>query len=122
MEHRILTVDLSSGKHEFQDVPLNLTKQYLEERGLNSKLLFDGTSRETNPLGPENLLVIGAGLLTGTAIPSSSRFTIWAKSPLTGGLGDGIREDSSRAGDEICGIGPPRHPRESGETRLPFHS
>ena len=87
MEHRILTVDLSSGKHEFQDVPLNLTKQYLGGRGLNSKLLFDGTSRETDPLGPENLLVIGAGLLTGTAIPSSSRFTISAKSPLTGGLG-----------------------------------
>ncbi len=89
MEHRLLTMDLSSGKHEFQDVPLNLTKQYLGGRGLNSKLLFDGTSRETDPLGPENLLVIGAGLLTGTAIPSSSRFTISAKSPLTGGLGDG---------------------------------
>ena len=48
------------------------------------KLLPDGT----DPLSPENILIFGTGLLTGTLAPSSSRFNISAKSPETGFLGD----------------------------------
>ena len=40
-----------------------------------------------DPLGPENVLVISLGPLTGTLAPSSARYTIAAKSPLTGGIG-----------------------------------
>ena len=69
-------------------MPQYLTRKYLGGRGANSKILFDMTSGKTDPLGPDNPIILGAGLLTGTAIPSTSRFTVSAKSPLTGSLGD----------------------------------
>jgi aldehyde:ferredoxin oxidoreductase len=50
-------------------------------------VLYDQLPASTNPLGPENLLIISFGLLTGTAAPSSARLHINALSPLTGILG-----------------------------------
>ncbi|MDI6732557.1 MAG: aldehyde ferredoxin oxidoreductase family protein, partial [Planctomycetota bacterium] len=43
---------------------------------------------DVDPLSPDNVLVIGTGLLTGTLAPSSSRFNVTAKSPESGILGD----------------------------------
>jgi len=41
-----------------------------------------------DPLSPQNVLIFGAGFLTGTSAPSSSRFSVSAKSPESGILGD----------------------------------
>jgi aldehyde:ferredoxin oxidoreductase len=43
---------------------------------------------DCNPLGPENMLVFGIGPLTGSLLPASAFFTVSAKSPMTGILGD----------------------------------
>ncbi|GAG35423.1 unnamed protein product, partial [marine sediment metagenome] len=43
---------------------------------------------ETDPMGPENRLILGVGPCNGTLIAGSSRLTITAKSPLSGFLGD----------------------------------
>ena len=43
---------------------------------------------DCDPLGPENILVFAASVLTGTAIPGSGRNSAGAKSPLTGGYGE----------------------------------
>ena len=50
-------------------------------------VLYHQLPANTNPLGPENLLILSCGLLTGTAAPSSARLHINALSPLTGILG-----------------------------------
>jgi aldehyde:ferredoxin oxidoreductase len=50
-------------------------------------VLYNQLPANTNPLGPENLLILSCGLLTGTAAPSSARLHINALSPLTGILG-----------------------------------
>lgn len=55
-------------------------------RGLTSRIICDETPPFCDPLGPNNKLVIAPGLLTGTLAPSSSRLSIGAKSPLTGGI------------------------------------
>jgi aldehyde:ferredoxin oxidoreductase len=39
-----------------------------------------------DPLGPENKLVSAPGFLSGTPLPNTSRISIGAKSPLTGGI------------------------------------
>ncbi len=44
--------------------------------------------RGADPLGPDNELIVGTGLLTGTLGPGTGRFTVTAKSPLTGIHGD----------------------------------
>jgi aldehyde:ferredoxin oxidoreductase len=62
-------------------------RDFLGGRGINSKILFDELRPRVDPLGPENLLVFGTGPLAGTLTPSS-RWTVTAKSPMTGGHGD----------------------------------
>jgi aldehyde:ferredoxin oxidoreductase len=86
--YRLLDIDLTARKAEFSPIPDKWVQEYLGGRGLNSRILFERVRKGTDPYGPENVIVVGAGLLTGTAIPASSRFTVSAKSPLTGGLGD----------------------------------
>lgn len=55
-------------------------------RGLSSSIVAREVPPQCDPLGPENKLVIAAGLLAGTAVPNSGRISIGAKSPLTQGL------------------------------------
>ena len=51
-------------------------------------LLYNHLSPDIKPLSPENVLLIGAGFLTGVPALGSGRCDIAAKSPLTGALGD----------------------------------
>lgn len=85
----ILRVDLSTGKIVKQPLTEDLVHNFVGGRGINSKILYDETGRDTDPLGPENRLIVGTGPLTGTLGPSAARFTVTTKSPLTGILGDG---------------------------------
>ncbi len=51
-------------------------------------LLYNHLSPGINPISPENILLIGAGLLTGIPALGSGRCDIAAKSPITGAIGD----------------------------------
>lgn len=42
----------------------------------------------TDPLSPENLLIFATGILTGVPAPAVPRYTVCAKSPLTGAEGE----------------------------------
>ena len=55
-------------------------------RGLTSRIVFDEVDATCNALGEDNKLVIAPGLFAGTNAPCSSRLSIGAKSPLTGGI------------------------------------
>src|SRR3990170_1323358 len=84
-----LKVYLTEGKIVKEPLSEDLRLNYLGGRGLNSKLLFDEIPPGIDALSPENISMIGIGPLNGTAAPASSRWTVSAKSPMTGGLGDG---------------------------------
>jgi aldehyde:ferredoxin oxidoreductase len=66
----------------------NLRRDYVGGRGVNSRILFNEVGPEVDPLSPENRLIFASGPLSGTAAPCAARFTVTAKSPLTGILGD----------------------------------
>jgi aldehyde:ferredoxin oxidoreductase len=56
-----------------------------------------------DPLGPENKLVFAPGFLSGSSLVNTSRFSIGAKSPLTGGIkesnvGGTVAADMARIG------------------------
>lgn len=51
-------------------------------------LLYNHLSPGIDPLSPENVLLVGAGLLTGIPALGSGRCDIAAKSPITGAIGD----------------------------------
>jgi aldehyde:ferredoxin oxidoreductase len=84
---KLLTVDLTTGEIEHQKMPEELIRQFLGGRGINAWLLAQHVGPGTDPLGPENVLGLSCGLLTGTEAPSSSRLHVSARSPLTGLLG-----------------------------------
>lgn len=84
----ILRVDLSKRQTLKEPLTVDLARNFVGGRGINSKILYDETSSHTEPLSPDNRLIVGTGPVTGTLGPSAGRFTVTAKSPLTGILGD----------------------------------
>jgi aldehyde:ferredoxin oxidoreductase len=84
---QILDIDLTTETWKLSEYPQDLARKYLGGRGFNMHVLYHQLPAKTNPLGPENLLILSCGLLTGTAAPSSARLHINALSPLTGLLG-----------------------------------
>ncbi len=87
-ERHIAYIDLSRADTTIRQIPPEVWKLYLGGRGINMYLLYNHITEGTDAMGPDNVLVFGTGLLTGTAAPSAARFNVSAKSPLTGFLGD----------------------------------
>jgi aldehyde:ferredoxin oxidoreductase len=55
-------------------------------RGLSAKILLSECDPQCDPLGPDNVLVMAPGVMSGTSAPTSGRISIGGKSPLTGGI------------------------------------
>lgn len=85
---KILDVDLGSGAIETRTLDLELARLFIGGRGLGARLLWDLVDPAAEPLSPQNALVFAAGPITATAYPTSNRFTVSTKSPLTGTILD----------------------------------
>jgi len=86
-----LKVDLSSGTIERAPLSDAFIEKYVGGRGFGAKLVWDNlVARDFNvdPLGPDNLLAMAPGPLTGLYLPSSGKCSFMAVSPATGGYGD----------------------------------
>lgn len=84
-----LKIYLTEGEIVKEALSEELRLQYLGAHGLNAKVLLDEVPPAIAPLSPDNVLVVGAGPLVGTPTPAAARWTVTAKSPITGGFGDG---------------------------------
>ncbi len=84
-----LWIDLTLGKLETREIPLPLLESFVGGRGLNDRVLFDTLKGGADPLGPENVLALAVGPLSGTILSSTSRVQVSTLSPLSGILGDG---------------------------------
>jgi aldehyde:ferredoxin oxidoreductase len=79
-----LTVDLSTGSATLE--PLASEYAALGGHGLTSAVVARDVEPTADPLGPDNVLVIAAGVFAGTAVPNGHRLSVGGKSPLTGGI------------------------------------
>jgi len=79
-----LEVDLTTGKILKKEMEKEWARLYLGGTGVAAKILWDRTGPETDPLSPENVLVLGTGPLTGVMFSPSGRMMFASKSPLTG--------------------------------------
>jgi len=86
---KFLRVDLTRGKAVTQEYDPNLALAFLGGRGFAVKILWDELEPGIDALSPENKLIFAAGPLTAFPLPSSGKLVVAAKSPLTGGYGDG---------------------------------
>ncbi|MCW4053398.1 MAG: aldehyde ferredoxin oxidoreductase family protein [Candidatus Bathyarchaeota archaeon] len=84
-----LQVDLSRNKAIAESYDANMALNFIGGRGFAAKILWDTLKPGVAPLSPENKLIFAAGPLTGLNVPNSGKLVVAAKSPLTGGYGDG---------------------------------
>ena len=81
---RIIEVNLTGSSISIQKLEENLFRNYLGGSGLAAKLLYVELQSNLFPLHPDSPLLFFSGLLTGTSIPTASKLSVCAKSPLTG--------------------------------------
>jgi aldehyde:ferredoxin oxidoreductase len=104
----MLEVDLSEETSRIVDVTEDV-KIYLGARGLANKLIWDLVPQGADPLGPDNILHIGVGPLTGiigtkTVLSFKSPLTGWAgRSSISGYVGEEIVKAQYNAGILIRG-------------------
>jgi aldehyde:ferredoxin oxidoreductase len=98
---KFLKVNMTTRTVEVQDVPQ--AYMGLGGRGLTSVMINSEVPATCDPLGPENKLIFAPGFLSGTRLINTSRLSIGAKSPLTGGIkesnvGGTVSADLARLG------------------------
>lgn len=84
---KILNVNLNDGTCVEEILPDEVYYNYLSGTGLAALLLYLRIPAKADPLGPDNILAIMSGLLTGTGSLFTGRWMAAAKSPLTGTWG-----------------------------------
>ncbi len=87
---QILHVDMSTASTRTEPINAEFIERFIGGRGFAVKLLWDNLAKHDSidPLGPENMLVVAPGPLTGVYLPSSGKNTFASISPATGLFGD----------------------------------
>ena len=101
---KILRVYLSKGTSKITSYSEDIAKRFIGGRGLAVKLLWDELPKGADPLGPENMLIFAAGPYTAYSVPNSGKMVVAAKSPLTGGYGDGNLGTRAAVNMRKCGL------------------
>jgi aldehyde:ferredoxin oxidoreductase len=86
---KILKIDLSTGKIKTEVTPREWVDLYGGQKGLGTRLLMEDFDPQTDPLSPENRLVLSTSIMAGTIVSCSAKLAVISKSPLTGTVSDG---------------------------------
>jgi aldehyde:ferredoxin oxidoreductase len=95
---KFIRVNMSEKTIHVEDVPQDYVG--LGGRGLTSVMINAEVPPKCDPLGPENKLIFAPGLLSGTPLMNTSRISVGAKSPLTGGI-----KESNAGGTVAAALG-----------------
>ena len=71
---KILHVDLTHRKIETEQPDETFYRSYLGGRGIGYYYLLRDVPAHTDPLAPENILVLATGVMTGSPIAAACRF------------------------------------------------
>jgi aldehyde:ferredoxin oxidoreductase len=83
-DDRLIRVDMTNLTATAEPYPEDW--KLLGGRALSARILLEECDPQCDPLGPDNVLVMAPGVMSGTAAPTSGRISIGGKSPLTGGI------------------------------------
>ncbi|MFH0821106.1 MAG: aldehyde ferredoxin oxidoreductase family protein [Pseudomonadota bacterium] len=83
---KFLRVNLSTGLIETGSVDEKTRMDFVGGRGFGISTLYKELMPGTDPLGEHNKLILLNGVLAGTSAQAVSRWLVYTKSPLTGGL------------------------------------
>ncbi|MCX7940883.1 MAG: aldehyde ferredoxin oxidoreductase family protein [Endomicrobia bacterium] len=85
---KLLRINLTTNKVTSETIPDEVIRSYLGGDGFLAYYMFNEIPAKCNPLSENNKILIAVGPVTGTLWPSSGRFVMGAKSPLTGFWGE----------------------------------
>ncbi|MFX0009346.1 MAG: aldehyde ferredoxin oxidoreductase family protein [Candidatus Hermodarchaeota archaeon] len=85
---QLLHINLTT--HQISTEPLdeNIAKDFLGGAGYACRYLYQRLEKVTDPLSPENIIMIMTGPLNGTFAPNTGRWVVCSKSPYTGIWGE----------------------------------
>ncbi len=83
---RILRVNLSTLSCDSEALNMDWAQDYLGQRGLATKYLFEEMDPRTEALAPENKLIFVTGPLTGTMAATGGRYSVVCKGALTNAI------------------------------------
>ena len=85
---KLAWIDLTTQSVKVEELNADICRKYIGGTGLAAYIFRQTLFHEIEPLGPENIFIFATGPLTGTGIPTSGRYAVAAKSPLTGIWGE----------------------------------
>ncbi len=83
---KVLRINLTAGTCAPEPLNMDWVKDYLGQRGLGAKYLFEEIDPSCDPLGPDNKLIFVTGPLTGTMASTGGRYSVVTKGALTGAI------------------------------------
>ncbi len=81
---KVLRVNLTNKTCVAEALNMEWADQFLGQRGLGSKYLYEEIDPTIDALSPDNKLIMITGPLTGTMAATGGRYSVVTKSPLTG--------------------------------------
>ena len=87
---KILRIDMTAGKVKADNLKEEFCREFIGGSGFIAKLLLDETTPGYSPLSAGSPLIFATGAFAGTLVPTGNKYTVGAKSPLTGFIGDAV--------------------------------
>ncbi|MFW6160624.1 MAG: aldehyde ferredoxin oxidoreductase family protein [Acidobacteriota bacterium] len=102
----ILRINLSQKTFKKETYSEDFALKWVGGRGFAVKILWDELKPGIDPLGPDNKLIVAVGPIAGIPAPNTGKTVVAAKSPITGGYGDGnlgtrVTDQLRKAGYDI---------------------
>lgn len=86
---KILILDLSTNSFHERPVTEEMARDYIGGTALSARLACEYATPGAEALSPENVIVLGAGVLGGTSVPGTAKTSLVTKFPMTGAFGIG---------------------------------
>jgi aldehyde:ferredoxin oxidoreductase len=100
---QVLIVDLSAGSANTAPVDESVLRSYIGGAGLGTRLMHKYCPPGVEPLDPRAPLIFVFSPLVGTPLTTSAKFTVVAKSPLTGRLTDALASSHFAIAGKLTG-------------------
>lgn len=100
---KILYFDLTSGESEIKLLDPDLARAYMGGLGVNTRLMEQIYSTDTDPFSPENPVIFGVGPLINTGVQGASKTIVTTRFPQNGSISESV--GSQRFATNMKGAG-----------------
>lgn len=100
----LLRINLTTRVTHIEPIPENVTRDYIDGRGVGIHYLYDELAPGTDPLGPDNKLIFSTGVLGATSAQGFSRWIVTTRSPLTNAVGRAVGGTNFGAAIKFAGF------------------